>query len=151
MRRRVGRELEPAGERHGRRAVLDAEDELAVAAAEIEVAIAPSVQVPRAAQRLAVRAAGPGVFAQVVDEDESELVRALERAQLAEDRGHLARRVFVDPVQAHQRIDREGPRAVAVEGGTQAGAIARGVEAAGRRAGEAEGEVAEAEARGGGD
>src|SRR5438552_5800599 len=49
MRRRVGRELEPAGERHGRRAVLDAEDELAVAAAEIEVAIAPSVQVPRAA------------------------------------------------------------------------------------------------------
>jgi len=91
MRRRVGRELEPAGGRRGRRAVLDAEDELAVAAAEIEVAIAPSVQVPRAAQRLAARAAGPGVFAQVVDEDESEseLVRALERAQLAEDRGHL--------------------------------------------------------------
>ena len=81
MRRRVGREIEPAGERHGRRAVLDAEDELAVAAAEIEVAIAPSVQVPRAAQRLAVRAASPGVFAQVVEEDESELVRALERAR----------------------------------------------------------------------
>src|SRR6266568_4827466 len=106
MRRRVGRELEPAGGRRGRRAVLDAEDELAVAAAEIEVAIAPSVQVPRAAQRLAAR---------------------------AEDRGHLARRVFVDPVQAHERIEQEGPRAVAVEGGTQAGAIARGIETEGRR------------------
>src|SRR5438094_7156888 len=153
MRRRVGRELEPAGGRRGRRAVLDAEDELAVAAAEIEVAIAPSVQVPRAAQRLAVRAAGPGVFAQVVDEDESEseLVRALERAQLAEDRGHLARRVFVDPVQAHKRIEQEGPRAVAVEGGTQAGAIARGIETEGRRDDEAEVEIAEAEAAGGGD
>ena len=41
MRRRVGRELEQAWWRRRRRAVLDAEDELAVAAAEIEVAIPP--------------------------------------------------------------------------------------------------------------
>src|SRR5207247_4594644 len=106
------------------------------------------------------RAGDPSPFSRAVFEapernvgigkDESELVRALERAQLAEERGHLARRVFVDPVQAHERIDQEGPRAVAVEGGTQAGAIARGIETEGRRDDEAEVEIAGAEAAGGG-
>src|SRR5216117_3328839 len=65
------------------------------------------------------RAGDPSPFSRAVFEapernvgigkDESELVRALERAQLAQDRGHLARRVFVDPVQAHERIDQERP------------------------------------------
>lgn len=108
--------------------------------------ITPGVQVPRAAQRLAVRAAGAGVFAQMVDEDEREAVLALERAELAEERGDFPGRVLIDPMQAHKRVEQEEARVIAVEGGAQPGAIARGIEAEGRCDDQAEVEVAEPEA-----
>ena len=53
-----------------------------------------------------------------MDEDEGELIRTLQRPELAEERGHLTGRVLVDPVQAHERIEQEEPRAIAVEGGS---------------------------------
>lgn len=85
--------------------MLDAQAQPAVASAQVEVAVTPGVEVARAAQRLAILAGA--VFAQMMDEHESEPMGALQGAQLAEQRAHLAGAVLVDAVQAHQRIEQE--------------------------------------------
>ena len=150
MRRRVGRELEPAGERHGRRAVLDAEDELAVAAAEIEVAIAPSVQVPRAASAWPSAPRAPAYLRRWWTRTRASWY-ARWSARAARRGPRTSRPPSFRRSGAGAQADRSGGAAGGSGRGSQAGAIARGIETEGRRDDEAEVEIAEAEAAGGGD
>jgi hypothetical protein len=82
VRDRVVTQGEPQGIGRGDGAVLDREREVVVAASQVEIGIAPGVQISGAAERLTAESGG-GVLAQVVDEDDGEVVSALEIAQLA--------------------------------------------------------------------
>ncbi len=100
---------EVEGERgHGRRgAVFDGErDAVICVATQIEVGIAPGVELGGTAERL-TGAHGAGAFPGVVDEDDSEAMAALEVAQVGEQRGDLAADILVDAMQADERIEDE--------------------------------------------
>ena len=84
-------------------ATLDGQEGLAVAAAEVEVRIAPCVQLRASAQRLA--RPGGAALAGVVDEQDGGFEAALDVAQEAEDGGDVGDRFLVDAVQADQGVE----------------------------------------------
>ena len=89
--------------------MFDGQAERVAAAAQVEVGVAPGVELGGAAQGLA----GPGVrgaLAGVVHEEHGGVEVALEVAQVGEHRGDLGRGVLVDAVQADEGIEHEQRR-----------------------------------------
>ena len=83
--------------------MLDGHQDLPVAASQVEVAVAPGMQLGRTTQGLA-RPRG-AALASVVDEQDGGLEPALQVAQEAENGGDLGDRVLVDAVQADQGVE----------------------------------------------
>jgi Ethanolamine utilization protein EutJ (predicted chaperonin) len=65
------------------------------------------VEVAGAAQPLSRLRAGGTILARVVDHDHGHVVCALQRAQVGQDGGYVARVILVDAVQAHERIEQQ--------------------------------------------
>jgi hypothetical protein len=73
----------------------------------------------------------------MMDEDDGERALPLERAKLAEQDAHLARRVLVDPVKPDERIKHEEARPMLVERPPEPSKAALGVETEARHDDEA--------------
>ena len=87
--------------------MLDGQDDAIVAvAAEIEIGIAPGVELRGAAQGLS-GASGRRTFSGMVDEHDGDGVTALQIAQIGEQRSDLATDILIDAMQAYERIEDE--------------------------------------------
>ena len=108
---RVGalRELKRNGGHGGSGAVLDGQGEVIAIAAQVEVGVAPGVELGGAAQGLAGSHAAGAVLG-VVDDDHGHAESSLQLAQIGEQRRYLAAGVLVDAMQAHEGIEHEQTR-----------------------------------------
>src|SRR5689334_4061589 len=131
-------------------AVLDRESEGISFAAEIEVAVAPGVELGSTAQRLAGTNVA-GTLLGMVDDEHGKGVAALQLAQIGKQRGDLAAGVLVDAVQAHEGIEDQKARLQSGNGLLQSEAISDKIEAQGRGGDDLDIEVAQVDAGGGGD
>lgn len=133
---RVGTAHEFERERwHCRRgAVLDSEGDLTAArvavATEIEIRVAPGMELGGPAESLAAADAA-GALLGVVDDDDSEAVLPLQLTQPGEQWGNLARGVFVDAMQTHEGVEHEQARPQPGDCGVEASAIGLEIEAEG--------------------
>ena len=92
-------------------AMLDGQDDAVVTvAAEVEVGIAPGVEFGRPAQGL-TGADGTGALSGVVDDGDGDGVTPLQFAQEGEQRGDIAADIFIDAMQADERIEDQQPSA----------------------------------------
>ena len=86
--------------------MLTRKDEILTLAAQIEVAIAPGVELSGAAPRMAC-AAATATRLSVVDDEHSEAMASLQLAQVAEQRADFAAGILVDAVKPHEGIEDE--------------------------------------------
>ena len=107
-------------------AVLDGHDDLLVASVQVEVAVAPGMELGRAAEGL-TRSRG-AALAGVMDQQDGGLDAALEVAQEAEDGGDIRDSVLVDAVEADQGVEDQEARPDARHGVLQALAVVAVVE-----------------------
>ena|SRR6185437_15787558 len=90
--------------------MLDAESQMAGRrAAQVEVRVAPGVELRGAAKRLSGAGVAGGLL-RMMHEEHGESVPALKLAQVREERCDLAARVLVDPVQTHEGIEDQQAR-----------------------------------------
>jgi len=116
-------ELERDAGHGGGGAMLGGQDDAVVAiAAEIEVGIAPGVELRRSAQGLA-GASGSGALSGVVDECHGCGVLTLEVAQKGEQGCDIAADILVDAMQAHERIEDQELRLEGGDGFVETGAV----------------------------
>jgi hypothetical protein len=104
--------------------MFDIQSQFVSEAAQVEVRVSPGVELGRAAQRLT----GPyatGAFFGVMDDEHSEGMPSLQFAQVREQGRHLTAGVFVDAMQAHERIQHQQPRFELLHGVLETGAIRR--------------------------
>jgi hypothetical protein len=92
--------LQPVGA--GRGAMLDIEVEVLAVATQIEVGVAPSVQLRRSSERLAA-ALMRRALACVMDEGDGGVRVALQRAQIGQQWCDLTGDILIDCVQTHKR------------------------------------------------
>src|SRR4051794_14659275 len=109
--------------------MLGGQDDAVVAiAAEIEVGIAPGVELRRSAQGLA-GASGSGALSGVVDECHGCGVLTLEVAQKGEQGCDIAADILVDAMQAHERIEDQELRLERGDGFVETRAVGLEIEA----------------------
>jgi hypothetical protein len=90
--------------------MLDAERQMpGRRAAQVQVRVAPGVELRGAAKRLP-RAGVAGGFLCVMHEEHGEAVPTLQFPQIREERCDLAARVLIDPVQTHEGIEDQQAR-----------------------------------------
>ena len=90
--------------------MFDGQDDAIIAvAAQIEVGVAPGVELGRAAQGLS-GTDGAGTLFGVVDEDDGDGMATLQFAQVGEQRCDLAAGILIDSMEAHERIEDEQAR-----------------------------------------
>ena len=131
--------------------MLDGQDDAIVAvAAEIEVGIAPGVELGRSAQGLA-GADGAGALSGMVDDRDGDGVATLQFAQEGEQRCDIAADILVDAMQAHERIEDEEPRLQRGDGLLETCAVGLEIEAQAGRGDHLDVEFGEAGAGGGAD
>ena len=130
--------------------MLDGESEMIAATAQKEIGIAPSVELGGAAESLAVTEAA-GALLGVVDDDDGELMVALEMTEEGEQGSDLGGRILIDAVQADEGIEDEQARAESGDGMFEHGAIVGQVEAQGGGGDDLEVEVVEVDAGGAAD
>ncbi len=126
----------------GRCAMLDGQRQLLAVAPQIEVAVAPGVELGGAAQGLAGAEAGaalPGV----VHDEHGDAVPALQLAQPGEQGGDLAAGVLVDAVQPHEGIEDEQTGPHPVDGLGEVAPVGLEVEAQRRRGDDLDIEIGE--------
>ena len=126
------------------------DDAIVVVSAEIEVGIAPGVELRRSAQGLA-GAGGSGALFGVVDERHGCAVPTLEVAQKGEQGRDIAADVLVDAMQAYERIEDQEPRLERGNGFVETRAVGLEIEAQCRCGDDLDVELGEAGAGGGGD
>ena len=132
-------------------AMLDGErDAIVGVAAEVEVGIAPGVEFGRSAQGL-TGADGAGSLSGVMDDRDGDGVTPLQFAQEGEQRGDIAADIFVDAMQAHERIENEEPRLERGDGFLETRAVGLEIEAQTGRGDHLDVEFGEAGAGGGTD
>lgn len=102
---RIGLQRQLDGRRCLGSAVLKGEEQVVATAGEISVAVPECVEVRRAAQRLA--GLSPLLFAGVVHEDDSGVGPALQVPQVTKKTADFACAVFIQSMQAYQRIQQE--------------------------------------------
>ena len=108
-------------------AMLGGHHDLPVAPAQVQIRIAPGMQLATSAQGLS--RPGRTAFASVVDEHHGGCEASLELAQEAEDGGDLGDGVLVDAMQAHQGVEDQQPRSDPLHGLEQPLAVEAMVEA----------------------
>ena len=132
------------------RPVLVVDDFAGIAvAAEVEVGIAPGMELGGASQGLA-GADVAGALLGVVDDDDGDGVAALQLAQIGEQRRHFAAGVLIDAMQAHEGIEHEQARAQIGDGRIEASAVGLKIEPHGGCGDDLDVEIGEAEAEAGG-
>lgn len=139
-------ERQGEGLRGGCGAVFGGEDEILAATAEVEVGVAPGVEVGAAAEGLAGVVCGG--FSGVVDEENGGLEGAGEVAEGGEDGGDLGGVIFVGALEADVGIEDEKARTAGGKGDAQALDVLGAIDAQRRLDDEAEVEVAEGGAAG---
>lgn len=130
--------------------MLDGESEIVAVTAEKEVAVAPGVELRRAAQSLAVAEAA-GALLGVMDDDDGEMMLTLEMAQKGEQGSDLGGRVFIAAMQSDEGIEDEQARPQRGDGVFEAEAIGGQIEAEGGGGDDLEVETAEGDACGAAD
>ncbi len=120
-------ELELEARRRRRRAVLDRQQQALAVTTQIEIAVTPRVQLRRSAQRLA--GAGAAALARVVDQRDGAAERALQLAQIGEQRRDLGGGVLINAVQADEWVEDDESRPQVFDLGEQPCAVGRDVEA----------------------
>src|SRR5205809_6918026 len=96
--------------------MLNRQDQRVLPAAEGERRIHPGKEIARTAQ--AQPTGGRAILAGMMDDNDRHVVSALQGAQVAENRGHLARLVFVHLMQEDKEIGRASCRErVEISGG----------------------------------
>ena len=127
--------------------MLDGQRQLLAVATQIEVAVAPGMELGGAAQGLAgadASSALPGV----VHDEHGDAVPTLQLAQIGEQRRDLAAGVLVDAVQPHERIEDEQTGPQLVDGLGEVAPIGLEVEAQRRRGDDLDIEIGEHRAGG---
>ena len=107
--------------------MLDGHEDLALPAAQVQIAVPPGVQFGRSSERLA-RPRGAALSG-MVDEYHGGLEAALQVSQEAEDGGDFGDGVLVDAVQAHQGVEDDEAGRDALHGLAEALAVGAVVEA----------------------
>ena len=151
-RQRIGalREFKRDGRHGGSRAVLSRESEIITITAQIEIGIAPGVELGGAAQGLA----GPnaaGTLLGVVDDDHGDAVSSLQLAQIGEQRRDLAAGILIDAMQTHEGIENEQARLQFGDGVVERPAVGFEIEPHGRSGDHLYVEIGERDACGGAD
>jgi hypothetical protein len=118
-------EMEPVGTGCG--AVLDCEVQALAVATQIEIGIAPSVQLGGSPERLTT-ALMRGTLTGMMHESDGGMVVALQRAQIGEQRCNLAGEVLIDGVQAHERVEDQQRRTQLRNSGAQRLAVFGAIE-----------------------
>ena len=91
--------------------MLNRQDQRVLPAAEGERRIHPGKEIARTAQ--AQPTGGRAIFAGMMDDKDRQVVSALQGAQVAENRGHLAGLVFVHLMQADEGVQEKQTRRLA--------------------------------------
>src|SRR5690349_6721721 len=89
------RKLDPHGLLGRGGAMLDGERELVALPPQVEIAVAPSVELRGTAQRLPATRPG-GAFLRVMDDDDGKRITALQLSQIGEQGSDLAAGVLID-------------------------------------------------------
>jgi hypothetical protein len=89
--------------------MLDRQREIIAVAAQVEVGIAPGVELRGASQRLTGADAATALL-DVMDDEHGNVMPALQLAQVGEQRGDLAAGVIVDAVETYEWIEDEQAR-----------------------------------------
>src|SRR6516162_969866 len=116
-------------------------------AAQIEVGIAPGVELGRATQGLS-GAGIAGAFSGMMDDEHGDAIATLQLAQIGEQRSDLAAGVLVDAVQADEGIEDEQAWLQSGHGVGEAVAIVIEIEAEGGRGDDLDVEIGERDAGG---
>ena len=127
--------------------MLDGQRDVVAIAAQIEIAVAPGMELGRAAQRLPGADAAAALLG-VVDDEDGNAVAALQLAQIGQQWGDLAAGVLVDAMQAHERIEDEQARLQSGDGLGEVAAVGIEVEPNGRRGDDLDIEVGQLHAGG---
>jgi len=127
--RRSVKETQRDLRRCGGGAVLDGEAELIAIAAKIQETVHRRVEISGAAEPLTILGARRAVLASVVYDDESEIVLALESAEISEERGDIAAVILAQAMQPDEGIEEQQARAKPLHSSRQARLIALEVEA----------------------
>lgn len=107
----------------GRSAMLDGECQMSAdRATQIEVRVAPGVELGGAAQRLACANVAGGLL-RVMHEEHGEGVPALKFAQICQERCDLPARILIDAMQSNEGIQDQKPRGEGLDGALEALAI----------------------------
>ena len=146
----VRHEFQVDGGRGRGRAMLDGERELGTVAAQIQVRVAPGMELGRTAQRLACAQTAAALFGMMHEQD-SETVTALQFSKIGEERRDLAAGVLVDPVQTNEGIEHQQPGSEIGDRFLKASAVGRQIEPQRRRGDDVNIEVTKADAGGGAD
>lgn len=116
----------------GRCAVFDGQRELLVASAEIEIGVAPSVELGATAEGLACTQMA-SCLSGVVDEDDGEMELALKLSEVSEDGSDVRGEILVDSVEPDKRVEKQELGPDAFEGIDETFLVELGVEPEGRR------------------
>ena len=111
----------------GRCAMLDGEDEPISVALQVEIRVAPRVEVSRSSERLSRCALRP-VLSRVVDHDYRGVTRTLKLSEMGEDRRHLTDVVLVAAMETDEGIEEQEDRLLLLDCFSEPGLILRGVE-----------------------
>ena len=112
--------------------MLDRQREILAVAAQVEVGIAPGVELRGAAQRLTGADAATTLLG-VMDDEHGNVMPALQLAQVGEQRGDLAAGVLVDAVETYERIEDEQARLQSGDGLGEVAAVGIQIEPNGGR------------------
>src|SRR6202050_4140365 len=102
-------QLDGGGGHGWRGTMLDRQREIIAVAAEVEVGIAPGMELRGAAQRLTGADAATALLG-VMDDEHGNVMPALPLAQVGEEGRDFAAGVFVDAVETYERIEDEQAR-----------------------------------------
>ena len=133
----------------GSGAMLDGQGDVPLSSAQVQVAVAPCMELGRPAKRLA--GARGGAFARVMDEHHGGVEASLEISQERQDGGDVGDGVLVDAVQTHQGVEDEQAGPDTLDGVEQALSVVVQVEAQDRDVDDGDVEVSEGRGGGAGD
>src|SRR5215472_8086213 len=89
--------------------MLAREDQVLLGSAEVEIRVAKRVDVARTPQSQAGGNAVPSILARVMHQHYREAELPLQRAEIPEQFGDVARMILVDAMKPHQRIQHQQP------------------------------------------
>src|ERR1700736_2831956 len=111
--------------------MFDSQSQLVSETTQVKIRVAPCMELRGSAQCLT----GPyatGALLGVMDDEHSEVMPSLQLAQVCEQGSHLTAGVFVDAMQAHERIQHQQPRLELLDSLFETGTICLEIQPHGR-------------------